>query len=110
MKAIAHAKGVRISPQKARLVADLVRGAKVGAALNALSETNKKAAPLIKKLLKSAMANAEHNYGLSVDRLKIDTIYVNQGSRYRRMQARAKGRGSRILKPTAHITIRVAEL
>jgi large subunit ribosomal protein L22 len=110
MKVVAHLRGVRVSPQKARLVADLVRGQQVGPALNVLRETNKKSAPIIKKLLESAIANAENNHSLAVDRLRIAAIYVNQGSCYKRMQARAKGRGTRILKPTAHITVQVAEL
>lgn len=110
MISVAHLRKVRISPQKARLVADLVRNKPTGLALNWLDNSVKKAAAIIKKLLKSAITNAEHNHNVSVDRLKVAAIFVNQGSSYKRMQARAKGRGTRILKPTAHITIQVAEL
>src|SRR5438105_9931353 len=108
MEIAAHLKGVRLSPQKARLVADQVRGLAVGQALNILNYSEKKSAPIIAKVLESAIANAEHNNGVDVDQLKISTIYVNQGTRFKRMQARAKGRGTRILKPTAHITVKVA--
>lgn len=108
MEIAAHLKGVRLSPQKARLVADQVRGLAVGQALNILNYSEKKSAPIIAKVLESAIANAEHNNNADVDQLKISTIYVNQGTRYKRMQARAKGRGTRILKPTAHITVKVA--
>ena len=110
MKAVAHLKGFRVSPQKARLVADLIRGKRINMALNILSEQNKKSAPVIKKVLESAIANAKHNHHLAIDRLKVSAIYVNPGPHYKRMQARAKGRGTRILKPTSHITIQVAEL
>jgi len=109
MKDKAHLKGVRLSPQKARLVANLVRGLAVEQALDILKETEKKAAPIIAKVLQSAIANAEHNQGLDIDQLKISTIYVNNGTQYKRMQARAKGRGSRILKPTSHITVEVSD-
>jgi large subunit ribosomal protein L22 len=108
MEIAAHLKGVRLSPQKARLVADQIRGLAVGHALNILNYSQKKSAPIIAKVLESAIANAEHNNNLDVDQLKVSTIYVNQGTRYKRMQARAKGRGTRILKPTSHITVKVA--
>jgi large subunit ribosomal protein L22 len=100
-------RGVRLSADKGRLVADLVRGKKVDQALNILSFTPKKAAGIIKKALESAVANAEHNNGLDIDELKIKTIFVEQGTTLKRFSARAKGRGNRISKPTAHIYITV---
>jgi large subunit ribosomal protein L22 len=98
-------RGVRISPQKARLVADQVRGLPVGRATNLLAFSDKKAAHLVKKLLLSAVANAENNLGADVDELKVATITVDEGPRLKRMHARAKGRGSQILKRTSHITV-----
>ena len=100
-------RGVRLSADKGRLVADLVRGKKVDQALNILSFTNKRAAGIIKKALESAIANAEHNDGADIDELKVKTIYVEQGASLKRFTARAKGRGNRISKPTAHIYITV---
>jgi len=104
-----HAKailrGVRISPQKARLVADQVRGMAVGRATDLLKFSDKKAAHLVKKVLLSAVANAENNLGADVDELKVASIMVDEGPRLKRMHARAKGRGSRILKRTSHITV-----
>jgi large subunit ribosomal protein L22 len=105
--AIAHLRKERVSPQKARLIANQVRNLRVDQALNILKHGRQKSAAIIKKVLESAIANAEHNYGLDVDRLKISMIYINQGGVYKRMQARAKGRGSRITKPTSHITVQV---
>ncbi len=99
----------RVSAQKCRLVADLVRGLPVGRALNVLAFTNKKAAGIVKKVLESAIANAEHNAGADVDELRVSGIWVNEGPTAKRMHARAKGRGSRILKRTSHITVTVAE-
>ncbi len=98
-------RGVRISPQKARLVADQVRGLPVGRATNLLSFSDKKAAQLVKKVLLSAVANAENNLGADVDELKVATIMVDEGPRLKRMHARAKGRGSQIFKRTSHITV-----
>ena len=98
-------RGVRISPQKARLVADQVRGLPVGRATNLLAFSDKKAAQLVKKLLLSAVANAENNLGADVDELKVATITVDEGPRLKRMHARAKGRGSQIFKRTSHITV-----
>jgi len=98
-------RGVRISPQKARLVADQVRGLPVGRATNLLAFSDKKAAHLVKKVLLSAVANAENNLGADVDELKVASIMVDEGPRLKRMHARAKGRGSRILKRTSHITV-----
>ena len=100
----------RISPQKVRLVADQVRGLKVESALELLSFSNKKAAVIVKKVLESAIANAEHNDGADIDELKVSTIYVDQGPTMKRMRARAKGRGNRILKRTSHVTVKVAEM
>jgi large subunit ribosomal protein L22 len=99
----------RISAQKARLVADQVRGMPVDKALTVLKFSNKKAAVLVRKVLESAIANAEHNDGADIDELKVSTIYVDQGPSMKRMRARAKGRGNRILKRTSHITVTVAD-
>jgi len=102
-------RGVRLSVDKGRLVADLIRGKKVDQALNILTFTQKKAAGIVKKALESAIANAEHNDGADIDELKVAKIYVDQGPTLKRMRARAKGRGTRILKRTSHITVAVAE-
>lgn len=99
----------RISPQKIRLVADQVRGLPVDRALNMLTFSNKKAAAIVKKLLESAIANAEHNDGADIDVLKIQAINVDQGPAMKRLRARARGRADRILKRTSHVTITVAE-
>ena len=101
--------GVRLSAQKGRLVADLVRGQPIGNALNILSFTPKKGAKIIKKVLESAIANAEHNNGADIDELKITTIYVEKGPVLKRFQARAKGRGNRIVKPTCHVFLTVGD-
>ncbi len=98
-----------ISAQKTRLVADLVRGLPVARALNILTFTNKKAAVIVKKVLESAIANAEHNAGADVDDLRVSAVWVNGGPVAKRMHARAKGRGSHILKRTSHITVTVAD-
>jgi large subunit ribosomal protein L22 len=100
-------RGVRLSADKGRLVADLVRGRSVDQALNILAFSPKKAAGIIKKALESAIANAEHNDGADIDELMVKTIYVEQGATLKRFSARAKGRGNRISKPTAHIYITV---
>ena len=107
METSASVRGVRLSAQKGRLVADLVRGKPVDKALNILSFTQKKAAVIIKKAVESAIANAEHNDGADIDELHVKTIYVEQGATLKRFSARAKGRGNRISKPTAHIYITV---
>ena len=99
----------RISPQKCRLVADQVRGLPVDRALTLLTFSNKKAAVLVRKVLESAIANAEHNEGADIDELKVASIFVDQGPALKRMRARAKGRGNRILKRTSHITVTVAD-
>lgn len=100
----------RISAQKGRLVADQIRGLPVDKALNILQFSDKKAAVLVKKVLDSAIANAENNEGLDIDELYVSTICVDEGPTLKRMRARAKGRGSRIMKRTSHITVAVAEL
>ncbi|MDZ4261132.1 MAG: 50S ribosomal protein L22 [Pseudomonadota bacterium] len=99
----------RISPQKARLVADQIRGMKVEPALQLLQFSSKKGAAIIKKVLESAIANAEHNDGADIDELKVSTICVDEGPTQKRIQARAKGRANRILKRTSHIVVAVAE-
>ena len=109
METSASVRGVRLSAQKGRLVADLVRGKPVDKALNILSFTQKKAAGLIKKALESAIANAEHNDGADIDELRITSIYVEQGPSLRRFAARAKGRGTRITKKTCHIFVTVGD-
>lgn len=109
MEVRAVLRGTRLSAQKARLVADLVRGKPVDKALGILNFTPKKAAGVIKKVLESAIANAEHNEGADIDELKVKAIYVDQGPTLKRFTARAKGRGNRILKPTCHITVTVGD-
>ena len=109
MQAVAIMKHAHISPQKARLVADQVRRLPVGRALQILTFSDKKAAQLIKKVLESAIANAEHNEGADIDELTVAAICVDGGPLLKRMHARAKGRGNRIVKRTSHITVTVAE-
>lgn len=109
MQTSAKHRYARISAQKARLVADQVRGLQVDKALTLLNFSNKKAAVLVRKVLESAIANAEHNDGADIDELKVSSIYVDQGPSMKRMRARAKGRGNRILKRTSHITVTVAD-
>jgi large subunit ribosomal protein L22 len=98
-------KGVRISPQKARLVADLIRGKKVDNALNILNFNRTKGAEIIKRVVESAIANAENNNGADIDELKIKTIYIDKGAVLKRIRAQSKGRAGKILKPTSHITV-----
>jgi len=100
-------RGVRLSSDKGRLVADMIRGKKVDQALNILAFTPRKAAGIIKKALESAIANAEHNDGADIDELKVKSIYVEQGATLKRFRARAKGRGNRISKGTCHIYVTV---
>ena len=107
METKAIVRGVRLSADKGRLVADLVRGKKVDQALNILAFTQKTAAGIVKKALESAIANAEHNDGADIDELKITSIYIEQGATLKRFSARAKGRGNRISKPTCHIFVTV---
>ncbi|MCL6417168.1 50S ribosomal protein L22 [Aestuariirhabdus sp. Z084] len=102
-------KGANISAQKTRLVADQIRGKSVDEALNILSFSKKKAAELLKKVLESAIANAEHNEGADVDELKVTTVFVDEGRTLKRIRPRAKGRADRILKRSCHITVKVAE-
>lgn len=109
MQAVAKLKYARISAQKARLVAAQVRNLPVGRALELLTFSNLKAASLMKKVLESAVANAEHNEGADIDELKVASIYVDEGPTLKRVHARAKGRANRIMKRTSHITIMVAE-
>ncbi len=99
----------RMSAQKARLVADQIRGKGVEEALELLSYSPKKAAVLIKKVLNSAIANAEHNEGVDIDELKVSTIYVDEAMTLKRISPRAKGRADRILKRSCHITVKVAD-
>ncbi|QLG88705.1 50S ribosomal protein L22 [Chitinibacter bivalviorum] len=109
MQVSAVLSNTRLSAQKARLVADLVRGKPVEQALNILAFCPKKGAVLIKKVLESAIANAEHNEGADIDTLKVKTIYVDKGPSLKRFAARAKGRGNRIEKQTCHITLTVGD-
>jgi large subunit ribosomal protein L22 len=107
METKASVRGVRLSCDKGRLVADMIRGKKVDQALDILSFTPKKAAGIIRKALASAIANAEHNDGADIDELKVKSIYVEQGATLKRSSARAKGRGNSISKPTCHIFVTV---
>lgn len=109
MEVAAKLRGARLSAQKARLVADQVRGKSVDEALDILAFSPKKGAAIIKKVLESAIANAEHNDGADVDELKVSTIFVDEGMTMKRIQPRAKGRADRICKRTCHITVKVAE-
>ncbi len=109
MQVTAILKGVHLSPQKARLVADLVRGKKVDQALNILTFTPKRGAEIIKKVVESAIANAEHNNGADIDTLKVTSIYVDKGLVMKRIRARAKGCAGRIAKPTCHIHVTVGD-
>lgn len=109
MQTRAVLRGVRLSADKGRLVADLIRGKKVDQALNILNFTRKKAAPIVRKVLESAIANAEHNDAADIDELKVKSVYVEQGTVLRRSAARAKGRGARISKPTCHVYVTVGD-
>ncbi|MBT4206113.1 MAG: 50S ribosomal protein L22 [Gammaproteobacteria bacterium] len=110
MSTVAKLKNIRISAQKVRLVADQVRGLKVDRALNLLTFSEKKAAALMKKLLESAIANAEHNDSLDIDELFVEHVSVDEGPTMKRWRARARGRTAKILKRTSHVTIKVKEL
>jgi large subunit ribosomal protein L22 len=99
----------RISPQKCRLVADVVRGQNVGLAINTLKYMPKKGAKLVQKVLESAVANAEHNHGADIDELKVSLIMVDAAPVLKRFAARAKGRGARIVKRNSHITVGVSD-
>ncbi|NNG12276.1 MAG: 50S ribosomal protein L22 [Halobacteria archaeon] len=109
MQVSATLKHARISPQKCRLIADQIRGLPVEKALNVLTFSPRKAADMMRKLLESAIANAEHNEGADIDELKVAAIYVNEGRTLKRFRARAKGRGTRILKRNSHITVTVGD-
>ena len=109
MQAEAKIKHAHLSAQKARLVADQIRGLHVEQALNLLAFSPKKGAGIVKKILESAIANAEHNEGADIDELKVAAIQVQEGPTMKRIRARAKGRASRILKRTSHISVTVAE-
>ena len=109
MEVAAKLRGAQISAQKVRLVADQVRGKGVEEALDLLSYSTKKAAHIVKKILDSAIANAENNEGADVDELKISSIYVDEGTTMKRLRPRAKGRADRILKRACHITVKVAD-
>lgn len=109
METTATLRNAKISPQKVRLVADQIRGMGVEPALQTLQFSSKKGAAIMKKLLESAIANAEHNDGADIDELKVSTVFVDAGPTHKRIRARAKGRANRILKRTSHITVAVAE-
>ena len=109
MEVTAKLKGANLSAQKARLVADQIRGLGVEAALEILTFSPKKGAEVIKKVLDSAIANAEHNEGLDIDELRVSTIFVDEGTTLKRISPRAKGRADRILKRYCHITVKVAD-
>ena len=107
METKATLRGVRLSADKGRLVADMIRGMPVDRALNTLTYARKKAAGIVKKVLESAIANAEHNDGADIDELKVTSIYVDKGIVLKRIRPRAKGRAGRITKPTCHIHVTV---
>ena len=109
MEVAARLKGAQISAQKVRLIADQVRGLRVEEALGVLEFSTKKAAHIVKKVLDSAIANAENNEGADVDELKVSSIFVDEGMTMKRLRPRAKGRADRILKRSCHITIKVAD-
>ncbi len=109
MEVSAVHKGVNLSAQKARLVADQIRGLGVEQALEILTFSPKKGAEIIKKVLNSAIANAEHNEGLDIDELRVSTVFVDEGTTLKRIRPRAKGRADRILKRYCHITVKVAD-
>lgn len=102
-------RGANMSAQKARLVADTIRGKQIGEALHLLEFSNKKGAEIMKKVLESAIANAEHNDGADVDELRVSTVFVDEGTTMKRIRPRAKGRADRIFKRTCHITVKVSE-
>ena len=109
MEVAAKLRGAHLSARKARLVADQIRGKNVEDALHFLAFSNKKGSVLVKKVLESAIANAEQNEGADVDELRVSTIFVDEGITMKRIQPRAKGRADRILKRTCHITVKVAD-
>ncbi|EAR07286.1 50S ribosomal protein L22 [Reinekea blandensis] len=109
METQAVLRGARLSAQKGRLIADMIRGKSVAEALDILTFSPKKGADLVKKVLESAIANAEHNNGADVDELRVSTVFVDEGMTMKRIRPRAKGRADRIFKRTSHITVKVAE-
>jgi large subunit ribosomal protein L22 len=109
MQVAATLRYARISPQKVRLMADEIRGKNVDEALRTLSFTPKKIAKIVKKVLESAIANAEHNHGADIDELKVSIIEVNEAPTLGRFRARAKGRGTKIIKRNSHITVQVGD-
>ncbi len=109
MEVSANLRFSRISPQKARLIADQIRGLSVESALEILTFSKKKAAVIVKKVLESAVANAEHNEGADIDELSVSTIFIDEGPTMKRIQPRAKGRANRILKRTSHVTVKVSD-
>ena len=109
MSTKATLKYARLSPQKMRLVADQIRGLPVERALNILAYSNKKGAEIVKKVLESAIANAEHNDGADIDELKVSSVCVDQGPTLKRLRPRARGRADRIIKRMSHVTVTVAE-
>ena len=109
MQTTATLRGVRLSAQKGRLVADQIRGLPVDKALNLLAFSPKKGARILKKVLESAIANAEHNDGADIDELKVTTVYIDKAATLKRMSARAKGRGNTIGKQTCHIRVIVGD-
>lgn len=109
MEVAARLRGARLSAQKARLVADQIRGKPVEEALDLLEFSPKKGAAIIKKVLESAIANAEHNEGADIDDLRVSTIFVDEGLTMKRIRPRAKGRADRIFKRSCHITVKVAD-
>jgi large subunit ribosomal protein L22 len=109
METQAVLRGARLSAQKGRLIADMIRGKSASEALDILTFSPKKGADLVKKVLESAIANAEHNNGADVDELKVSTVFVDEGMTMKRIRPRAKGRADRIFKRTSHITVKVAE-
>lgn len=109
MEAMARLRGARISAQKARLVIDQIRGLPVEKALNELTFSTKKAAGIVKKILESAIANAEHNNGADIDELRVNEAYVDEATTLKRIRPRAKGRADRIFKRSCHITVKVKE-
>lgn len=109
METKARLRYARLSPQKVRLVADQIRGLPVDRAMNHLVFSEKKAATIIKKVLDSAIANAEHNEGADIDELRVSSVCVDEGSTYKRLRARARGRANRIFKRTSHITLTLSD-
>ena len=109
MEVAAKLRNARISAQKVRLVADQVRGLPVEKAINILTFSPKKAAVMVKKVLESAIANAEHNEGADIDELKVSTIFVDEGATAKRIKPRAKGRADRIFKRSCHVTVKVSD-